>query len=94
MKQLPGLVELTCNDLTVLILTLCTMPPVVLYNITVAKPAERALKLHTLAGSSLKQQVCWLYVECIRMLAIGRIFGIHNDVGVFLQLLIYKLNTP
>ena len=61
MKQLPGLVELTCNVLTVLILTLFAMPPVVLYNFTVAKPADRTLKPHTLQDPALKQQVCWLY---------------------------------
>ena len=38
--------------LIVLILTLFAMPPVVLYIITVAKPADRTLKLHTLPRSS------------------------------------------
>ena len=67
MKQLPGLVELTCNVLNVLILTLFAMPPVVLYNFTVAKPADRTLNPHTLAGSSPQATgllaLCRMYVD-------------------------------
>jgi transposase len=49
-----------------------------LYNITVAKPADRTLNSTSCQDPTLKQQVCWLYLEGMGMRAIGRVLGIHH----------------
>ena len=41
-----------------------------------------------------KQQACQVYLEGMKMRAIGRVLGIHNDVRVSLKLHIHKLNNP
>ena len=53
----------------------------------------RIVQHHLCQDPALKHQVYQLYLQKIGMLAIGTVLGIHNGVGVSLELLIQKLNN-